>query len=111
MAMWVGNIICCWQLAQFLFNLRSFDDKHSGFQKELKQHQQISDGEGKSTGGHTKNTAWYQMMIDRVRSSKPQGETVNDDGNIDNNNDAGSDLPLYHVSGIFATPAHQSDNR
>lgn len=82
-AMWVGNIICCWQLAQFLFSLRSFDDKHSGFQNQLKQHDRVSQGEGKSVGGHTKDTNWYERMMDKVRQNRSHERTDSEQSIID----------------------------
>ncbi|TVY44165.1 hypothetical protein LOCC1_G005916 [Lachnellula occidentalis] len=33
-SVWVGNIICTWQLLQKLFHLRTFDNKHAGIQAE-----------------------------------------------------------------------------
>lgn len=57
-AMWVGNLVCCWQLIQRLFNLRSFDDKHAEIQGRISP--------DRSVGGHTKNSAWYQRMVAQV---------------------------------------------
>lgn len=54
-AMWVGNLVCCWQLVQRLFNLRSFDDKHAEIQGRISP--------DRSVGGHTKNSAWYRKMV------------------------------------------------
>lgn len=56
--MWVGNLICCWQLFQRLFNLRSFDDKHAEIQGRASP--------DRSAGGHTKNSAWYRRMFAQV---------------------------------------------
>lgn len=57
-AMWVGNIVCCWQLVQWVFHLRSFDDKHAEIQGRLSP--------ARSAGGHTKNSAWYRKMFVQI---------------------------------------------
>lgn len=57
-AIWVGNLICCWQLLQKLFNLRSFDNKEAGFQIPCR-----SIVKERSIGGHTKNTSWFNGKI------------------------------------------------
>lgn len=55
--MWVGNLICCWQLVQWVFHLRSFDDKHAEIQGRAAAIPE------RSIGGHTKNSAWYRRML------------------------------------------------
>lgn len=51
-------MVCCWQLIQRLFNLRSFDDKHAEIQGRFSPE--------RSAGGHTKNSAWYRKMFAQV---------------------------------------------
>jgi hypothetical protein len=34
-SIWIGNIICTWQLFQKIFHLRTFDNKHADIQAEV----------------------------------------------------------------------------
>lgn len=57
--MWVGNIICCWQLLQYFFKVRSFDNQDSGI--PVQEHNRMADN--KSAGGHTMNSSWWRSKI------------------------------------------------
>lgn len=70
--MWVGNIICCWQLLQWAFNLRSFDDKHAGIERDH-GHVELK---SRSIGGHTKNSTWYARMIDKATQRPVEVDSV-----------------------------------
>jgi hypothetical protein len=59
-AMWVGNIVCCWQLMQYIFKFRSFDDKHAGI---VGDNGELLPDTNLTPGGGTRNTAWYSKMM------------------------------------------------
>lgn len=70
--MWVGNIVCCWQILQWAFNLRSFDDKHAGI---VRDHEHV-ELKSRSIGGHTKNSTWYARMIEKATQRPMHVESV-----------------------------------
>jgi len=58
--MWVGNLVCCWQLVQFVFKTRSFDDKHDQLRVDGSP---LADEEG---GPVTHKSGWFRRKIDQV---------------------------------------------
>jgi hypothetical protein len=69
-AIWVGNLICCWQLLQKVFKLRSFDDTSAGYTVR----ERMINATERSIGGHSKNSAWYSRRIAQMRPLRVEGE-------------------------------------
>lgn len=70
-AIWVGNLICCWQLFQRLFKLRSFDNTSGAI---VAQPEMTARAHGHthahpsqySAGGHLKDSSWYRSARERM---------------------------------------------
>jgi hypothetical protein len=65
----VGNLICCWQLFQKLFRLRSFDNKTALIEGQPEmgdRRQHIQHPELYSVGGSPKNDGWFKKQRERL---------------------------------------------
>jgi len=76
-AIWVGNIICCWQLGQKLFKLRSFDNQRADIDRSPVMH-------GRARGRHApdpfspgdarpKPRTWLDRKIDQAVAAHRSG--------------------------------------
>lgn len=67
-AIWVGNLICCWQLFQRLFHVRSFDDKSDEIvaQPEMERRNHKNHPSQYSVGGSPKTTSWFAKQREKM---------------------------------------------
>lgn len=73
--MWVGNLVCCWQLIQYVFKTRSFDDKHANIQVDASP---LDDDEA---GNDTHRSAWFRKGIEKANQlSVSRGGILSDHG-------------------------------
>jgi hypothetical protein len=92
--MWVGNIICCWQLLQYFFKIRSFDNEDSGIPDQNRM------PDNKSAGGHTMNSSWWRSKIAFAKNA-PQPDPENSNRAI---NEKGGDGSEANTGNIIIQP-------
>ena len=83
-AIWVGNVICCWQITQKLWHTRSFDNHHAHIVKQPEiQNPEFSEG------GSPKDDEWWKAwgkkcreigdMISRATTTAPRTNVTRND--------------------------------
>ncbi|KAI9743641.1 MAG: hypothetical protein M1818_002957 [Claussenomyces sp. TS43310] len=66
-ALWVGNLVGCWQLCQHFFHARSFDDTTSGFNNWIRSSaRRPVDKSDDAAAPDSGESAWYETMFARI---------------------------------------------
>lgn len=65
-SIWVGNIICCWQIIQKVLRARSFDNKSANIVMQPEIHNPAFDQ--RSDGGSPKTSDWWKQWGARARA-------------------------------------------
>ncbi|KAM3083910.1 hypothetical protein ACMFMG_001985 [Clarireedia jacksonii] len=67
-AIWVGNLICCWQIIQKIFKTRSFDDRTPDIVMQPEMVARLANPSNYTSGGTPKPKNWFEQVV-RLRAA------------------------------------------
>ncbi|PQE32502.1 hypothetical protein CJF32_00004043 [Rutstroemia sp. NJR-2017a WRK4] len=62
-AIWVGNLICCWQIIQKVFKTRSFDNRTPNIVMQPEMGARLANPSNFTSGGTPKPKNWFEQIV------------------------------------------------